>query len=275
VVPDLDAGAREARTWRAATVTREQIDEVLGDQLMRAARVDWDPQQAAVVAVEETRFRALVLDSRILHRPPPDAISEAMCQGVRTLGLDALPWSDDTRDFTARVESLRHWQPDAGWPEMSDAALLRDLDEWLKPFLPGIRRRDQLSRLDLSGALHAHLPASLAGRIDEGAPRRLPVPGGSRIRLQYRPGETPVLAVKLQEMFGCTQTPTVCWGKVAVQVHLLSPAGRPLHVTQDLASFWANGYPQVRKEMRGRYPKHPWPDDPLNATPTGRTLRRR
>ncbi len=276
VVPDLDAGAVEARAFRAAPVTLDAIRAVLAAAITRERRVAWNAREEAVEAVEEERLGALVLDARALPDPDPDAVAAAMLDGVQSMGLDALPFDGASRRLQARVESLRRWQPEAGWPAMDDAVLGQSLATWLAPYLAGMTRRQHLSRLDLEAALRALIPPALAGRLDEGAPVRLEVPGGSRVTLDYRPGgEPPVLAVKLQEMFGCIETPTVCWGRVPVQVHLLSPAGRPLHVTQDLASFWRNAYPQVRKEMRGRYPKHPWPEDPLSAAPTRHTRRPR
>jgi ATP-dependent helicase HrpB len=275
VVPDLEAGAVEARAYRAATLTEADVRAVLGDRLRWLRRVAWNEREQAVDAVEEERFGALVLRTRGAQQMDAQERIDAMLDGVRRLGLEALPWDQATRQFSARVESLRRWQPAAGWPAMHDAALLAELDAWLGPFLTGITRREHLARLDLAGALRARVPPALAARLDADAPTQLQVPGGSRIALEYRPGEAPILAVKLQEMFGARDTPTVCQGQVPVLLHLLSPARRPLHVTQDLPSFWRNAYPQVRKEMRGRYPKHPWPEDPLAAAPTPHTKRRR
>ena len=275
VVPDLDAGAVEARAFRAAAVLAADLHETLGERVERVRTVAWNPREEAVAGLDEERIGAIVLRARKASDVTPGEQVTAMLEGVRRLGLAALPWDADSRELAARIESLRGWQPQAGWPDLSTAALLACLEEWLGPFLTGITRREQLARVDLAAALRARLTGPLRARLDEGAPARLTVPGGSRVALQYRPGQAPVLAVKLQEMFGCTETPTVCWGQVPVQVHLLSPAGRPLHVTQDLRSFWRNAYPQVRREMRGRYPKHPWPEDPLTAVPTRHTRRRR
>src|SRR5690606_5995502 len=149
--------------------------------------------------------------------------------------------------------SLRAWLPEDGWPDVSDAALAQDLDAWLGPYLDGVTRREHLSRLDLAAILAARLDYAQARRLDELAPTHLRVPSGSRIRLAYRPGEPPVLSVKLQEMFGATDTPRVAGGRVPVMLHLLSPAQRPIQVTQDLRSFWERTYPEVRKELKGRY----------------------
>jgi ATP-dependent helicase HrpB len=275
VAADLDAGAVEARAYRAAALVEADVRAVLGDRLGWTRRVAWNEREQAVEAVEEERFGALVLRSRGARQVDAQQRIDAMLDGIRRLGLEALPWDAPSRQFCARVQSLAHWQPQAGWPAMHDAALLAELDAWLGPFLPGIGRREHLARLDLAAALRARVPPALLPRLDADAPTHLQVPGGSRLALEYRPGEAPVLAVKLQEMFGTNRTPAVCQGRVPVLLHLLSPARRPLHVTQDLDSFWHNAYPQVRKEMRGRYPKHAWPQDPLAAAPTPHTRRRR
>ncbi len=153
---------------------------------------------------------------------------------------------------------------------MSDEALLGSLDEWLTPWLTGITRRDHLQRLDLGAILRSRLDWKKQQSLDEGAPSHIRVPSGSRKRLKYQPGEPPVLAVRLQEMFGLVATPTVCWGQVPVMLHLLSPAQRPIQVTQDLRGFWERTYAEVKKELKGRYPKHYWPDDPWSAKPTAR-----
>jgi ATP-dependent helicase HrpB len=153
---------------------------------------------------------------------------------------------------------------------VSDAHLETTLEDWLEPYLDGITRRDHLTRIDLLAILQNTLDWTQRTRLDEGAPTHLTVPSGSRLRLQYTPGESPVLAVKLQEMFGLADTPRVAWGRVPVTLHLLSPAQRPIQVTQDLRGFWERTYAEVKKELKGRYPKHPWPDDPWNAEPTAR-----
>ena len=159
-------------------------------------------------------------------------------------------------------------------PDVSDATLTVTLDQWLPPYLDGVTRRAHLVRLDLLAILSAHLGWKQGQQLDSDAPTHLSVPSGSHLRLDYKPGESPVLAVKLQEMFGLADTPRVARGRVAVTLHLLSPARRPIQVTQDLRGFWERTYVQVRKELKGRYPKHPWPEDPWNAVPTARAKRR-
>ena len=166
--------------------------------------------------------------------------------------------------------SLRAWRADEDWPDLGDAALLDGLDAWLRPHLDGVTRRDHLARLDLAAILRLQLDYPRQQRLDRLAPTHFEVPTGSRIRLEYRLPEPPVLAVRLQELFGCARHPAVDDGRVPVVLHLLSPAQRPVAVTGDLAGFWARGYADVRKDLRGRYPKHPWPEDPLAAAPTRR-----
>ena len=237
--------------------------------------VRWDTQQQVVVARREQRFGALVLDSKPMTSADPEKLRTAMLDGIRRLGIDALPWSTDARDWQARVLSLRHWLPEENWPDVADATLQQTLAQWLGPYLDGITRREHLTRLDLLAALKSHLDWERSQRLDKAAPTNITVPSGSHLRLEYRPGESPVLAVKLQEMFGLADTPKVAHGKVPVTLQLLSPARRPIQVTQDLRGFWERTYGEVRKELKGRYPRHPWPDDPWNAAPTARARRRR
>ena len=236
--------------------------------------VRWDAQQQAVVARREERIGAIVLEGRPLDSADPAQLRRAMVEGVRRLGLEALPWTDGAREWQARVLSMRHWFPDDGWPDATDAHLEASLEEWLEPHLGGMTRTEHLKRLDLSVILQERLDWNRRVRLEEGAPTHVQVPSGSRPRLRYQPGEPPVLAVKLQEMFGLADGPRVAWGRVPVVLHLLSPAQRPIQVTQDLRGFWERTYAEVRKELKGRYPKHPWPDDPWNATPTARTKKR-
>jgi len=192
---------------------------------------------------------------------------------VRERGLDALPWSAAARRLRARVNALRGWMPELGLPDLSDATLLDSLESWLGPCLAGQRKLDALNADALSTALAAMLDYDQRRQLDAQAPESLAVPSGRQHRLDYST-DPPVLAVKLQELFGLADTPRVAGGRVPVMLHLLSPAGRPMQVTRDLAGFWERTYPEVRKELKGRYPKHPWPEDPWTATPTHRAKRR-
>jgi ATP-dependent helicase HrpB len=179
-----------------------------------------------------------------------------------------LPWTPAAREWQARLCAVSRWLPEEAWPDLSDDALLRDLESWLAPWLDGISRLDHLKRLDLPGILRNRLDWRRQQELESLAPTHIRVPSGSLKRLAYPPGEAPVLAVRLQEMFGLLETPTVCRGRVPVMLHLLSPAQRPIQITQDLEGFWARTYSEVKKELKGRYPKHYWPDDPLQARAT-------
>jgi ATP-dependent helicase HrpB len=233
-----------------------------------------------VEVFEERRFGTLVLERRAVAVTAEDALP-ALLATVRSRGLAALPWSEAATRLRARVDWLRRAMPDAGLPDVSDAALLDSLEAWLAPALAGKRKLDALSAEDLSNALASLLAWPQRKLLDEAAPDAITVPSGMTRRLDYAiaavGGEipAPVLAVKLQELFGLAETPRVANGRVTVMLHLLSPAGRPIQVTQDLRGFWDRTYPEVKRELKGRYPRHPWPDDPWNATPTHRAKPRR
>lgn len=271
VAAQLSAGTSEGRIWLAAPVDPADLTRHLAARIRIVRKVSWDERQAAVVARRERRLGALVIDGGPWPDANPESLRQAMRTGMRQLGLDSLPWTHELRDWRARVSSLRHWFPEDGWPDLSDTWLAEHLEDWLEPWLDGITRREHLQRLDLTAALHGLVDDRLRARLSELAPTHLSVPSGSRIRLQYRPGEPPVLAVKLQELFGLADTPRVAKGRIPVTLHLLSPAQRPIQVTQDLRGFWERTYAEVKKELKGRYPKHPWPDNPWTATPTRRT----
>lgn len=274
VAAELDGDRREARIFLAAPIELADLEAVFAARLETAAFIAWDSRAQAVLARRQRRLGALALGDEALERPDPERVRAALLDGVRAEGLFILPWSEASQSLRARIAFLRRVEGDgAGWPDLSDAALLAGLETWLGPYLDGITRRSQLRGIDLAAVLEALLDWPLRRRLDEAAPTHLTVPSGSRIRLDYDQGEQPVLAVRLQEMFGCRTTPTLAGGRVPVLLHLLSPAGRPVQVTADLSSFWADGYRAVRADLRGRYPKHFWPEDPLTAPPTRRTRR--
>jgi len=262
----LDGDAKSARIFLAAPVERTTIEELFADRLVTVDEVRWDARSESVVAVRERRFGALVLERAPIGAAATAAVTEAMADGIRQLGMACLPWTRDARAIQARVEFLRRLEP-GGWPDLSDGTLTTDPGAWLGERLTGMTRRAHLARIDVVDALLDRLDWRRRRDLDRLAPTHLTVPTGRQAVLDYS-GETPVLAVKLQEMFGQRATPTVADGRVAVVVHLLSPAGRPVQVTQDLAGFWRNGYAAVRAELRSRYPRHPWPEDPTAALPT-------
>lgn len=272
-VAALDGDPARARIHLAAPLTRQDVQELFTSHMRAEDLLRWDTADEAVTAQRQIRLGALILEENPLPAPDVAAVTTAVAEGIRLLGLSSLPWTEELRQWQARVTLLRTLEP-AIWPDVSDAALTRTLESWLAPFLRGITRRSQFRGVDLGGALRVLLPRELARRLEIEVPTHLQVPSGSLLRLDYCREGGPILSVKLQEMFGCTVTPSVAGGRVPVCLHLNSPAGRPLQVTRDLISFWRNGYPAVRAEMRGRYPKHPWPEDPWAAPPTRRTKNR-
>ena len=222
----------------------------------------------AVLARRRRRLGALALEDKPLKAPDAEAVRRAMLDGVRQLGLGALPWGDELAKWRERIAFLR--RQDESWPDLSDEALVKSLGDWLAPFLDGVSRKDHLSRVDLGAALRALLPWEQQRRLDSLAPTHVEVPSGSRVPIDYTNPAEPTLSVRLQEMFGLTDTPKIGGGKVPLTIHLLSPARRPVQVTRDLASFWKTGYRDVKAELKGRYRRHYWPDDPLVAEPTAR-----
>ena len=269
VAVDLDDSERDARILLAAALTREDLYTHFAEELRRAESVAWDSRAQAVTARRTVSFGALLLEDKPLPQVPPAAALAAMLAGVRELGVACLPWDRDALDLQARIAFVqRTLSADAAWPDVSDAALTRTLDEWLAPWLDGVTRREQLGRVPLGQALRALLSHAQQRELEAWAPTHLTMPTGSRIRVDYLDESAPAVAVRLQEVFGLAATPRLGRGEVPVTFKLLSPAQRPLQVTRDLASFWNGAYAQVRKDMRGRYPRHYWPENPLEARPT-------
>jgi ATP-dependent helicase HrpB len=259
----------------AAGLSEAEVLRDLQPRILAQDEVGWDGPSETVVAERQRKLGAIVLERKPLRAGAGEAVRKAMLEGVRSLGIAALPWSEQARQWQARVLSLKAWRPQENWPDVSDTALAAALEEWLPPYLDGVTRRDQLAKLDLPAILNARLDYTRQQQLARLAPTHLEVPSGSHVAIDYLPdGAPPVLAVKLQELFGLTQTPAVNEGRNRVSLHLLSPARRPIQVTQDLAGFWTRTYPEVKKELKGRYPRHPWPDDPLTAPPTARAKRR-
>ena len=268
VAAALDGRRPESRIFLATALDLSDLETHFGDQITLDQEVVWDARERAVLARERERLGALVLAERPLRTADPALVQDALVTGIRTEGIDALPWSDGARSLRRRLAFLHAIDP--SWPDVSDAALMETLGTWLAPHLGGLRSLAEVSRVDLAGALLAQLPWDRRVAIDELAPTHIVVPSGSRIPIDYGDVAAPVLAVRLQEMFGLADTPRIARGKVPLTIHLLSPARRPVQVTRDLAGFWKTSYFEVRKEMRGRYPKHYWPDDPMAAEPTRR-----
>jgi ATP-dependent helicase HrpB len=244
----------------------------MGPHILPQRQVEWDRQEGRIVSFLTERLGTLTLSSRPIPAPDDETIP-ILCEAIRS-GVVPLSFGRDARQFQGRVALMARTFPEAGWPDMADEALLSSPDSWLAPWLAGVRTKERLAGLALLPALTALLSREQVYRLDTDAPAMVIVPSGRAIALNYGDGEIPILAVKLQELFGLAVTPTVAGGRVAVLVHLLSPAGRPVQITRDLKGFWEKGYLQVKKELQGRYPKHPWPDDPWNAVPTHRVSRK-
>ncbi|MGE5546959.1 MAG: ATP-dependent helicase HrpB [Solirubrobacterales bacterium] len=269
VAAELDGDRREARIFLAAPLSKAEIETQFASEIRSVEAVAWDSRDEAVAARRQRRLWSLVLDDHRIDKADPHALAAAMAEGIRAIGLAALPWTGELLKYRERIGFLRRVDPDSGWPDVSDAALTAALEDWLAPYLAGITRRAHLARLDLAAAVHGLLDWESKRRLDELAPTHVQVPSGSRVPIDYS-GDEPVLAVRLQEMFGCAETPRIAGGRVPLLLHLLSPARRPVQVTRDLASFWANAYKAVKADLKGQYPKHWWPDDPMQAEPTAR-----
>ena len=268
VVAETDGAAQDSRIFLAAPVTAAEIEDLYAERIMAEEIVQWSPRDGVVLARRRRRLGALVLEDKPVARPDAGKLRAAMLDGIRQLGLGALPWTDTLTKWRERLAFLR--SQDESWPDLSDTALLATLDTWLAPFLDGVSRRDHLARIDLASALRALVPWDRQRDLDRLAPTHIEVPSGSHVPVDYGNPAEPTLSVRIQEMFGLGDTPRIAGGRVPLTVHLLSPARRPVQVTRDLASFWANGYKSVKAELKGRYPRHYWPDDPLVAEPTAR-----
>jgi ATP-dependent helicase HrpB len=280
VIADLGSrqGQREERIYLAADLDPVLFDSVLAEQVSVREELEWDEREGVLRAERQRRVGELVLSREALTGLDEAARGRALLGLVRRKGLELLSWTPELRQWQARVALLRgldlQQKGDSEWPDLSDAALLATLEDWLLPYLGKVSRLSHFANLDLPSILQGLLPWPLPQRLDELAPKALQVPSGSRIAIDYSESP-PVLAVRLQELFGLAATPRIAGGRQGVLLHLLSPARRPVQVTQDLASFWANTYLEVKKDLKGRYPKHYWPDDPLVAEPTARAKPRK
>lgn len=268
VAAALDGRGRESRVFMGAAITEADLRAHFGEQIERRQHVELRGDKARAVVREQ--LGAIVLSEAQTGDVDPAALSDALLGAVRERGLDTLSWNDEARAFQQRVGFMRTL--DESWPDLSDNALMQTLDEWLAPMLAGIR---SLQAVDVLSALQNRIPWELRRDLDRLAPTHLEVPTGSHIRIDYGDPRAPTVAVRLQEVFGMTATPRIGGNRVPITMQLLSPAQRPVQVTRDLASFWERGYFEVKKELKGRYPKHYWPDDPLQAQPTRGVRRRR
>jgi ATP-dependent helicase HrpB len=271
VAVEVDAGTDgEGLIHVASAVTEAAVREELAGRVVTERSVAWDAREHRVSGVAREVIRAVVLAERPFA-PGDDEALPVLCQAVRAGKSALLPFGDEVRQLQGRVLLLARLFPADGWPDLSDERLYGSPETWLAPFLAGVRGSRDLERVDLAAAVRDLMPPRLRQRLDALTPTHLSVPSGRRVALDYSSPEGPVLAVKLQELFGLGSTPAVAGGRAPVLLHLLSPAGRPVQMTRDLRGFWDGAYRQVRAELRGRYPRHPWPEDPWNAPPTRKT----
>ena len=272
VAAQIDDAGRDGRITLAASLDPVELIAHAAEQIITRDEIAWDDNTRSVQARRRTMLGALVLGDSAIPDAEPAMIATALLGGIGQVGVAALPWSDAAISLRQRLAFLQHH--DAEWPDVSDPVLGATLAEWLGPHVTGIRKLEQLSRVDLGGALRALLTWEQRRQLDDLAPERIEVPSGSKIAVDYSDPAAPALAVRLQEVFGLTETPRL-GGRIPVTMQLLSPAYRPVQVTRDLASFWKSGYFDVRKDLRGRYPRHHWPEDPLTAEAVRGAKRRR
>jgi ATP-dependent helicase HrpB len=272
VAAELDGADREARIFLAAPINLQELETHFATLIGDKAQIHWDDRAGAVSAKRERVLGALVLESSDMRNPDPQAFQDALLVGLEQAGIAGLPWTKELRQWRARVMLMRQYQVPgpAPWPDLSDEELERTLPEWAPPWITDFTRREHFARLDLSNALHAFLSHAQGIILDRQAPTHFTVPSGSAIPIDYLDGDNPTVSVRLQELFGLRETPAVAGGKVPLLLKLLSPAGRPVQITKDLVSFWNRGYHEVKKDLKGRYPKHYWPDDPYTAQATRR-----
>ncbi len=274
VVPQLDAGQKEGRIFLAEPLELTDLKSHHSNLLSESRKVYWDDACSKVVATRRLSLGEIVIEESPLLAMDTGEISRAMLAGIRQRGIACLPWDRESRQLQARVSCLRGRQPEMAWPDLSDNELQRDLG-WLEPHLIGLNKAEQLKQSDLQAILESMLGWAMRQKLGQDAPSSITVPSGAKIRIEYSMEGPPLLAVRIQEMFGQAETPSICAGKIPLLLHLLSPARRPIQLTTDLAGFWQRGYPEVKKELKGRYPKHFWPDDPLAAQATRAVKRKK
>jgi ATP-dependent helicase HrpB len=272
VAAELDGAEREARIFLAAPLRHADLEKYFSAQILDHAEIVWDDREQAIRARRERRLGALLLESTEIRNPDPQALQNAALTGLRQLGVAGLPWTPELRQWQARVMLMQQYavaSPEP-WPDLSDAALAAALEDWATPWISGFTRREHFARMDLRNALRSRLSYAQSAIVEREAPTHFTVPSGSAVPIDYLDGEIPTLSVRLQEMFGLNQTPSIAAGRLPLLLKLLSPARRPVQITRDLVSFWNRGYHEVKKDLKGRYPKHYWPEDPYTAEPTRR-----
>lgn len=277
-VAQLGGSGRQLRIFKAMRLDIEQLENFSPELFVSVDVVRWDTKRQRVLAERRLMCGQLVVNAKGIQDVSDDDRARALLAGIQEAGISCLPWTDDCREWQARVQRMQNLpgEPEEyDWPDATDEALLTQMSTWLLPFLVGIGSMKALQQMNLYDALNAMLSYQQQSMLDEWLPRRYQVPSGSSIKVSYTGPGNPLLSVRLQEMLGCSVNPSIAKGRLPLKIALLSPALRPVQLTEDLVNFWSNSYPAVKKDMKGRYPKHEWPDDPLNASPTTRAKRRK
>ncbi|WP_395279028.1 ATP-dependent helicase HrpB [Enterobacter bugandensis] len=273
IAPLLLQGSQspDARILQAIAVDIDALTRTCPQLLQQSDIMEWDDAQGTLKAFRRSQIGKLILGTKPLAKPSEEELHQAMLNGIREKGLNVLNWTPEAEQYRIRLHCAAKWLPEYGWPAVDDETLLATLEQWLLPQMSGVHSLRALKALDVKTALQNLLDWSLRQRLDSELPGHYTVPTGSRIAIRYHEDNPPALAVRMQEMFGEATTPSIAEGRVPLVLELLSPAHRPLQITRDLGAFWAGSYREVQKEMKGRYPKHVWPDDPANTAPTRRT----
>ncbi|MGY9522756.1 ATP-dependent helicase HrpB [Citrobacter freundii] len=261
----------DARILLALPLDIEALMQACPELLQQSDTIEWDETQGTLKALRRSRIGQLTVKVQPLAKPSEEELHQAMLNGIRDKGLSVLNWTPEAEQFRLRLQCAANWLPEYDWPAVDEDSLLKTLERWLLPHMSGVHSLRALKALNVGQALRGLLDWSMLQRLDSELPAHYTVPTGSRIAIRYHEDNPPVLAVRMQEMFGEANTPTIAQGRVPLVLELLSPAQRPLQVTSDLSAFWQGSYREVQKEMKGRYPKHVWPDDPANTAPTRRT----
>ncbi|MDM2944381.1 ATP-dependent helicase HrpB [Citrobacter sp. Cm038] len=261
----------DARILLALPLDIDTLLQTSPELLQQSDTIEWDENQGTLKAWRRTRIGQLTVKVQPLAKPSEEELHQAMLNGIRDKGLSVLNWTPEAEQFRLRLQCAANWLPEYNWPAVDDASLLATLESWLLPHMQGVHSLRALKALNVGQALHGLLDWSMLQRLDSELPAHYTVPTGSRIAIRYHEDNPPALAVRMQEMFGEAKTPTIAQGRVPLVLELLSPAQRPLQITRDLSAFWQGAYREVQKEMKGRYPRHVWPDDPANTAPTRRT----
>ncbi|MBJ8835351.1 ATP-dependent helicase HrpB [Citrobacter freundii] len=261
----------DARILLALPLDIESLMQACPELLQQSDTIEWDETQGTLKALRRSRIGQLTVKVQPLAKPSEEELHQAMLNGIRDKGLSVLNWTPEAEQFRLRLQCAANWLPEYDWPAVDEDSLLASLETWLLPHMSGVHSLRALKALNVGQALRGLLDWSMLQRLDSELPAHYTVPTGSRIAIRYHEDNPPVLAVRMQEMFGEAKTPTIAQGRVPLVLELLSPAQRPLQVTSDLSAFWQGSYREVQKEMKGRYPKHVWPDDPANTAPTRRT----